>query len=202
MSQICKEFKSMRRLSILSIFSILILLISGVCVADDYTFRKTKWGMSISEVKASEPLDVADEKENFLAYRTTVIGKSVFIVYFFTDDQLTRARYVLAESHSNKNDFITDYKDFNEILTKKYGDPNEDETIWRDELFKDDHSEWGTAISLGHLIYFSTWKTQDTEIRNVLTGENYDISCIVEYASKNLKELEKNAQEKEALDAF
>ena len=33
-------------------------------------------------------------------------------------------------------------------------------------------------------------------------GENYDISCIVEYRSKSLKEIEKKAQEKKALDAF
>jgi len=33
-------------------------------------------------------------------------------------------------------------------------------------------------------------------------GENFAISCIVEYTSKNLKEIEKKAQEKKALDAF
>ena len=181
---------------------LLVLFLSGISVADDSTFRKTKWGMSSAEVKATEPLEIAKEEENLLAYKNSVIGKDVFVVYFFIEDQLTRARYALAESHSNKNDFITDYEDFKKILTKKYGKPNQDESLWRNDLYKDDHSGWGTAISLGHLIYFSNWKTNNTEISNILSGENYNISCIVEYSSTNLKKIEKKAQEKKALEAF
>lgn len=85
------------------------LVFFGICSAEDFTFRKTKWGMTAAEVKASEPLEIAKEDENLLGYKTSVIGKDVFVVYFFIDNQLTRARYVLAESHSNKSDFITDY---------------------------------------------------------------------------------------------
>ena len=103
---------------------------------------------------------------------------------------------MLAESHSNKTDFITDYEDFKKILIKKYGNPTKDESFWKNDLYKDDYSDWGTAISLGHLIYFSTWSTSNTEINNMIMGENYDISCIVEYSSTNLKEIEKKAQEK------
>jgi len=179
-----------------------VLIFSGICTADDFTFRKTKWGMSAADVKASEPLKIAKEEGNLLCYKTSVLGKDVFIFYFFIDDQLTRARYGLAESHSNKNDFITDYEDFKKILLKKYGNPIKDESLWRNDLYKDDYSNWGTAISVGHLLYFSKWKTKATEINNMLMGENYDISCIVEYSSNNLKEIEKKAQEKKALEAF
>jgi len=156
----------------------------------------------MAEVKASEPLTVAKEEENLVAYRTSIIGKDVFVVYLFTDNQLTRAKYVLAESHSNKNDFITDYNDFKEILKKKYGNPSKDEVLWRNDLYKDDYSDWGTAISLGHLLYFSTWETKDTKIASILTGENFDVTCAIEYSSKRLEELEKKAKEKKAIDAF
>lgn len=182
--------------------SLSVLAFSGICSANDFTFRKTRWGMTTAEVIASEPLKIAKEDESLLGYKTSVIGKDVFVVYFFIDNQLTRARYVLAESHSNKNDFITDYEDFKKILIKKYGNPGQDESIWRNDLYKDNYSDWGTAISIGHLVYFATWKTSDSEISNLLTGENYDISCIVEYSSTNLKKIEKKVQEKEALDAF
>ena len=180
----------------------IIVLCAELSFADEYNFRKTKWGMSIAQVKSSEPLDVAKEDENLIGYKTTVIGKDVLAAYFFIDNQLVRARYVLAKPHTNKNDFITDYNDFKEILTKKYGKPKEDKSFWKNDLYKDDYSRWGTAISLGHLIYFSSWETEDTEINNMLMGENYDISCIVEYSSKNLKEIEKKAKEKKALEAF
>ncbi|MGX9367451.1 hypothetical protein ACTVJH_15655 [Desulfoplanes sp. PS50] len=186
-----------------AITSILFIMIfSEICSAGDFTFRKTKWGMTTEDVKASEPLQIAKEDEGILGYKTSVLGKNVFVVYFFIDNQLTRARYALVESHSNKNDFITDYEDFKKILMKKYGNPFKDESFWRNDLYKDDYSHWGTAISLGHLIYFSNWKTEDTEISNMLMGENYDISCIVEYSSTNLKEIEKKAKEKKAFEEF
>lgn len=181
---------------------LLILLSSEMCFANDFTFRKTKWGMTPAEVKASEPLKLAKEFESLLVYKTNVIGKDVFVVYFFTDNQLTRARYALAESHSNKNDFITDYDDFKKILIKKYGNPEKDESFWKNDLYKDDYSHWGTAISMGHLVYFSTWNTKDTKISNMLMGENFDIDCIVEYSSTKLKEIESKAREKKALEAF
>lgn len=192
----------MKTLMRIVLVGLLVVFFAELSFADEYNFRKTKWGMSIAQVKSSEPLDVVKEDENLLGYKTNVIGKDVLVAYFFIDNQLVRARYVLAESHTNKNDFITDYNDFKEILTKKYGKPKQDETFWKNDLYKDDYSDWGTAISIGHLVYLSSWETQDTEINNVLTGDNFDISCIVEYSSKNLKELEKKAQEKKALDAF
>jgi len=76
---------------------ILILLFSNASFAEDYTFRKTKWGMSIAEVKSAEPLEMAKEDELLLGYKTNVIGKDVLLIYFFIDNQLVRARYVLAE---------------------------------------------------------------------------------------------------------
>ena len=178
------------------------MLISENSFANDYTFRKTKWGMSIDDVKSSEPLDVFKENGELLGYKTSVIGKNVFLAYFFIDNKLVRARYVLAESHSNNNDYITDYNDFKKILVKKYGIPKKDEALWKNNLYQDDYSHWGTAISIGHLIYLSSWETDNTEINNVLMGDNFDISCMVEYISKNLKEIEEKAQEKKALGAF
>jgi len=192
----------MKPVSIIVFIGLIVLHLYGICIADDYTFRKAKWGMSKEEVKMSEQLKVAEEDDNFLVYKTSIIGKDVFVVYFFIDKQLTRARYVLAESHSNKNDFISDYNNFKEILIKKYGNPLKDESFWKNDLFKDDYSSWGTAISVGHLVYLSNWETKDTEITNILSGENYDISCIIEYRSTNLKEIEKKSQEKKALEAF
>lgn len=71
-----------------------------------------------------------------------------------------------------------------------------DETFWKNDLYKDDYSHWGTAISMGHLIYYSSWETDSTEINNMLMGDNFNISCIVEYRSKNLNKIEEKAREK------
>ncbi len=185
------------------LLSIAILLnYTNTTRADDFTFRKTKWGMSKSDVKNSEPLKLFQEDDNLLGYKTNVLDKDVFLGYVFVDNQLVRTRYVLAESHSNDNDYINDYLDFKATLTKKYGNPVDDQTIWKNDLYKSDNSGWGTAISIGHLVFYSTWISSSTEIINTLTGDNYDITCAVEYKSTNLKEIEKKAKERQALDDF
>jgi len=180
----------------------ILFLTTNLTLADEFTFRKTKWGMSAAEVKASEPLEVNEKAANMLAYKTKVIGKDVFLGYIFIDDQLVRARYVLSESHSNKSDFIKDYNDFKKILEKKYGPPKLDKTRWKNDLYKDDPSHWGMAISMGHLVYFSIWETSSTKISSILSGDNFKINCGVDFRSKKLEALEKKAEEKKALDAF
>lgn len=169
---------------------------------DDFDFRKTKWGMSMQQVRESEPLEVTHSEDNVLGYKTKVLDKDIYLIYIFIGDKLVRTKYALAEEHSNKNDFINDYKEFQNIITKKYGKPIEDKVYWRNNLFRKDPSHWGNAIGLGHLLYFSTWETADTRIVCFLHGDNYTIKCGVEYASKQLRHLEKNYKEKKGLENF
>ncbi len=96
-----------------------------------YNFRKTRWGMSIAQVKSSEDVEVLEEggggyMETLRLGYEVVIGKIVTILYVFIDDQLVRAKYILDGTHENDNLFINDYSDFTEILTKKYGKPKEE----------------------------------------------------------------------------
>jgi len=184
----------------MTVFMVIIAITQSF--AENYDFRKTKWGMSKDQVKSSEPLKVAKETDDMLLYKTTVIGKNVLLVYIFVNNQLVRSKYILAEFHTNNNDFITDFNEFKKILVKKYGTPIKDEKIWRNDLYKDDFSNWGMAIALGHLLYFAQWETSNTTITAILKGDNFDITCGIEYASKKLEDLEKKAQEKKALEAF
>lgn len=188
-------------LYVIAIF-VTIGLSSKICCCDDFNFRKTTWGMSVQQVLKSEPLETAHSEKNVLGYKVKVLDKDVYLGYIFIDNKLVRARYILAEEHSNKNDFINDYDTFKKILIKKYGKPIKDDVIWRNRLFKKNSSDWGMAISIGHLAYFSKWDTEHTEILCFLYGDNHKIKCGVEYVSKKLKQLEKNYKEKKGLENF
>ena len=190
------------RITTLILLIAILLSLTNMVWAEGFDFRKTKWGMSESDVKASEPLEIAESEDNLLGYKTKVLDKDVYVGYMFIENQLVRSFYMLAESHSNQSDYINDYQDFKAILEKKYGKPIDDQTIWKNDLYKDDYSHWGTAISMGHLIFQSTWITDTTEIVNVLHGDNYEISCGVQYKSINLKEIEEKAKEKKDLGDF
>ena len=181
---------------------VIISIPSNISWCNDFNFRKTKWGMTIQQVKESEPLEVAHSGNNILGYNVKVLDKNVYLVYIFVENKLVRAKYILAEEHSNKNDFINDYKLFQDILIKKYGKPIKDDIYWRNNLYKKDTSNWGMAVGVGHLSYFSNWHSQDTDIVCFLYGDNFNIRCGVEYISNKLRQLEKNYKEKKGLENF
>jgi predicted RND superfamily exporter protein len=150
----------------------------------NFTFRKTTWGMSQEEVKKSESL-VPSEKDSFLSYKDSINGLDATLSYAFVDDKLAKAMYSIKETHTNKNDYISDYKDLKKLLTEKYGEPFEDNEIWSKSLYKNDPEEYGLAVSLGHLNYLTQWETEDTVVNLVLFGENYKITHTIMYESKN-----------------
>ena len=182
------------------ILTILILITSQLIYGQD--FRNTNWGMSKAQVKQSETSDILKETEDILAYKEDLAGYESFVIYIFASNKLTRAKYSIIEKHSNKNDYISDYKSIKELLKKKYGKPKEDKTIWKNDLYKDDYSQWGFAVSLGHLMYYSSWETDKTNILFLLNGENYDLSTVIEYSGKELSAVEDKIRSAKALSNF
>jgi hypothetical protein len=156
-------------------------------------FRKIKWGMSQEEVTSIEgsPDDIKLEYIGY--YGLTVAEIDVLLVYYFNgDDQLYKAIYASAEEHTNRNDYITDFDNLSSALTEKYGDPLESDTIWKDDLYQDDPSEWGMAICVGHMMKYAKWETDTTNITIVITGDNYEISTMIGYESKTTDAPEDN----------
>jgi len=152
-----------------------------------YDFRKANWGMSKKEVKETEGKEPDSEFDNSLVYYVKIDGDDYLCGYSFLEDKLYNTGYSFWGEHSNKNDYIRDYKNLKEILTKKYGKPKTDRTTWDNDLFKDDRSQWGLAVSIGHLSYGNIWETSKTYITLRLDGDNYEISLIVAYDSRKLK---------------
>jgi len=164
-------------------------------------FRKASWGMSREQIKALENnLKITMEKEEYLGYQTQIAGLDCNLIYFFTNNKLVRGRYFFTEPHSNRNDYILDYTTLKKLLEKKYGEASEDEQIWKNDLYKDDYDQWGFAVCVGHLVYYAKWETDITIIYLSLNGENYEISLMIEYQSKQLKSLEEQEWKKDTLD--
>ena len=169
----------------------LVLFFIEMSTAEEFSFRKTNWGMSIEEVKSSETLKIVVENDKFLAYRTNLIGNDVIVAYGFIENQLVIAQYLFGDNHVNGNDYITDYNNLREMLTKKYGKPKRDEIIWEDDRYKDKNSRWGTALLNGDMVFLSIWETSTTDICFLMREDNFSIFRIIEYSSKNLKKLKK-----------
>ena len=92
---------------------------------------------------------------------------------------------------------IKDYKNIKKLLIKKYGAPKEEGKYWSDDLYKDDKSDYGFAVSVGDLAYAARWQTEKTGIVTTLDGGNYEIDHIIVYSGKieAAKEAEKSKEE-------
>jgi len=167
-----------------------------------YDFRNSRWGMNKSQVKQTEKIELVNESKDMLIYKGTVADFNCAIVYIFAYDKLVRTKYVIDEEHVYKNDYIYDYVKLKDGLQKKYGKPKDSKSIWKNDLYKDEPQDWGLAISIGHLVYFTTWETPRTIITLALYGENYEITLAIEYKSKELAELEEKKKEDEVFDDF
>ena len=60
--------------------------------------------------------------------------------------------------------------------------------------------DWGTAVAIGHLSQYTIWKLEDTQLILLLTGDNYEISLGIDYASLKFGILEEKKNEEKALD--
>jgi len=167
-----------------------------------FDFRKAKWGMSKKDIKKTEKAKVVRDDNEVLAYDDKVSGMDVLIGYIFINDKLVRSKYVFLNKHTNKNDYISDFGTIKSSIIQKYGEPKEDEKYWNNDLYKNDYDDWGFAISLGHLSYYTVWETPITKIVLQLTGDNYKIDFGVQYGSVLLKTLEEEKVKEKKLDEF
>jgi hypothetical protein len=164
--------------------------------SDNYDFRKSRWGMTVAEVKSSEKGNILHEKPDLVIYAGTVDKYNCHIGYIFAAGKLVRAKYIFTDEHINKNNFLDDFDSVKTILTGKYGAPKSDDTFWSDDLYKDDPDNWGMAVSAGHMTKFTKYETDSTAIILALTGENFEVSFGIEYSSKVLRSLEEEKDKK------
>ena len=167
-----------------------------------YDFKKMNWGMSQEQVKATEDKKPDYEDNTALGYKVKINEKDFYCGYNFLEDKLYTSGYVFTGEHTNENLYINDYKELKETLTKKYGKPILDKVVWKNDLYKNDEQNWGMAISVGHLIYGVSWETSTTNISLMLSGDNFKISLVIIYDSKELKEWAKQILEEKASKDF
>jgi hypothetical protein len=74
--------------------------------------------------------------------------------YEFRHESLVRGQYILLQQPINGlNEFIEYYRTLKALLTAKYGDPTNDQTVWDNDLYQPVPDYWGVAVLIGHLHY-------------------------------------------------
>ncbi len=165
-------------------------------------FRGVPWGASQSTARKRESGEPTLSEADLLVYDGTIAGFSADVGYSFVDDQLVAAVYVFKTTHSNATLFLPDYATVRQRIVEKYGAPSKDDTLWLNELFRNDPSHWGTAIEAGHLALEATWELIDTVIVLHLSGDNFKTVFVVKYSSREHREMAEKARSKKGRDDF
>lgn len=163
-------------------------------------FRVAHWGDSKESIIEKEGKADLSPDDKLYMFSDNVAGFPCMVGYIFEDNKLVMARYLFNEEHTNKNDFIYDFKKLVNLLSKKYGEPDWNSPEWKNRLYQDDPSDYGFAVSIGHLVYSAGWLKDRTDISVILTGENYDITFLLQYASTKYRRLREENDMKRSLD--
>jgi hypothetical protein len=157
-------------------------------------FRKAHWGMTQEKVIRLEGNPAARENPGefyVMRYWDSIKDMNCWIDYIFKDDKLAKARYIFLVKHDYKSQYFGDYKKAKDFLTEVHGQSPLTNINWLNPTYKEDYSNWGLAVSLGHLEYSAIWDTPETEIVLRLFGENNEVKLVAEYTGKLQDEKEK-----------
>lgn len=152
----------------------------------DPDFRKAAWGMSQRDAGVhgsvlgggAPGLHIIHSSED-----CTVGGMDCAVGYIFVGDELAQGKIIVTQRRANATSRVHDFDRLVGLLTEKYGRPASQNTIWLDDLYKDDPSNWGMAVATGRMSKFATWENARTAIAIGLFGDNFDTSLVIEYNS-------------------
>ncbi|MFZ5570743.1 MAG: hypothetical protein ACOZF0_10080 [Thermodesulfobacteriota bacterium] len=198
------------------VLTALLAFMPPICLGGRHDFRKVDWGQPRKKIRAAEaqkPLSAGDDQ---MVFEARLLGREMLVKYWFSSDRLIGATYEPVAPHLNENKYMQDFADFTAILTEKYGQPKEDQKIWKGgDYFKNEPSQWGAAVSTGKLTCRTIWINDKTEIELLLTGANFNVTFEINYWSREWKHLARpttadrpikrdlsDIQRKEAMDNF
>ena len=146
-------------------------------------FRGVPWGTLRADIIEREGTPLLIDG-NDMMYTGMVAKKQAQILYELLNSKLVSGTYSFTNEYINKNSYIDDFKDLKIRLIKKSGEPALNDIEWSNHLYKDNPSEWGKAISSGHLAYYVEWSLNKTRIILSLYGRNDDITLMLIYVAK------------------
>lgn len=154
-----------------------------------FTFRGYAWGTSLDEIKQKEiTSDMVEDVDYGVSDGSLIIVDGQVSSYdanicFELDEEnkLKGGQYIITEKHSDYTGYYNDFENLADLYSKKYGEPQKYD-LWKNDLYKDDKSDWGLAAACGHATFWRIWTADDgSEIIIGLTGDNFKTNTFVLY---------------------
>lgn len=153
--------------------------------SDKPHFRKSRWGDSMTQVISVEGKEnFTPDYPNLYSFKTSIAGLSCYAAFDFVDNKLVRGRYKFMEQYTNNHQHIKYYEKLVNLLTSKYGQPDSEETEYRDDTPRvlKDKTRAAMALQTGYLTYYTRWSTLDTAILCTLYSVDDEIYMSIMYS--------------------
>lgn len=137
-----------------------------------YDFRKSNWGMSLEEIKASEKTTVHEEKTDYLSYVTPMGASTLKTEFFFVDNKLAKIESHINQKVDDFSYYLTLYNQLLKIYTKKLGEPKTTQQ-WSHVDLMDEYdrpNRWIVALEEGHVGLVSEFNTNRTNAVIILAS--------------------------------
>jgi len=157
-------------------------------IFSDVGFRKCQWGVSKSYVKDKEKAVLTNENENVLVYNKRIGKFNTMFTYNFTKNKLTTGKYVVINKYSDKMEYVYDYTDIQNVLISKYGKAQLDTVIWKNDIYRNDFTKRGVAVSEGQVEMYTVWNTKNSIITLKLSGLSGSVDLEILYRSIKYKD--------------
>lgn len=180
-----------------------LVIFSSALIASD--FRSVEWDYTEMEVMKAEGPDFefVDKDEGAVYYSRQLLGSEYLLKYYFLDDTLYSATYILSEDYTNRNQYLEDYNAITGLLVEKYGKADISGPLWSNSLYKNYPDQHGDAVAYGHLQFRATWHdVGGTQISAMLTGGEYKIGLYIQYVDASRYEDYIERQRNKAMDAL
>ena len=175
-----------------------ILFLSTLSIFAQNDFRNATWGMDAASVKNTETTKIISEDQFKIVYDCLLADIKGNIIYTFTTKgQLMRSKYLLTPHYFSMNNYIKDYKLFEELLTSKYGDVVKKSVVNTSNKSNITENDWSALLVSGQLRIENIWSTPKTNILLTLSKTGDKPTIQIDYISKEFND--KDMRERKAI---
>lgn len=175
-----------------------ILFLSTLSIFAQNDFRNATWGMDAASVKNTETTKIISEDQFKIVYDCLLADIKGNIIYTFTTKgQLMRSKYLLTPHYFSMNNYIKDYKLFEELLTAKYGDVVKKSVVNTSNKSNITENDWSALLVSGQLRIENIWSTPKTTILLTLSKTGDKPTIQIDYISKEFND--KDMRERKAI---
>jgi len=150
------------------------------------------WGTLKDSILANEKYTIIEQTNNRVKYHGDLNGIDATIIYVFENDSLSSGAYIIDKAFENDVYYYQNYRRIIQLLTSKYGKPDEDTEIWYKHLPKGDpdgDAGFAVAIKMRFMELYANWTslTNGTIYMRLFCQDN-NLKLTIDYDSHNDRE--------------